>query len=100
MSNATVRPEVAADFNDLAGAKRWIMALVKTDMSFHFEDDPATIVRGRTGALLFTDAEVPVVNDRVAKLYGFEWGPEYGCPIGYEIECTSWVYGDRKDEPL
>lgn len=97
MNSNTIRPEVAADFGSLDGAKRWIKGLVKADLSFHFDDDPATIVRGRTGARLFTDAEVPLVNDRVKRLYDFHWG-KYDCPIGFEIECTNWVCGDG-DEP-
>lgn len=92
------RAVVRADFNDLEGAKQWIKNLAEAGLSFHFEDDPEDIgnyVDGRWVDTFFTN-EVPVLRERVAKLYGFQWGA-YVCPIGFEIAAMNWIGGEAKE---
>jgi hypothetical protein len=74
-------------------ARAWIKALSDAEMSFHFEDDPETIIKGLSGERLFTDEEVPHVRARVAELYGMDWSAVgHECPIGYllEVEGHTW----------
>lgn len=75
-------PEAArADITDLESAKAWVKALYDAGLGFHFEDNPDDIVnsQGRT----FRRVDVPLIRDRVGKLYAQDWEPEFECPIGY-----------------
>lgn len=63
-------------------AQAFIHDLMVNGKSFHFEDDPDTIINGQTGRMLFTEEEADLVRLRVNELYSFEWGV-YDCPIGY-----------------
>lgn len=79
-----IRAAIAAPVTDYESAKRWIEGIVAADLSFHFEDDPASIVHLKTDERLFTDEEIPVVRERVNALYDFHYD-EHDCPIGYML---------------
>lgn len=76
--------ELRADITDLESAKRWIEALQKHDLEFHFDDDPSDIEDIRTHTRTFHDADVPLIQDRVHKLFAQQWGL-YECPHGYAL---------------
>lgn len=85
----TVRPFLRKRITSRLGAQRWIEALIDNHLDFHLEDSPETIINISTGERTFTDAEVRIVRNRVAKLYTFDWGP-HECPIGYMIFMDMW----------
>ena len=65
-------------------AMLFIRALQEEDKMFHFEDDPDTIINGRTGCMLFTEEEAEQVTARLNEIYSFDWA-DYDCPIGYAL---------------
>lgn len=67
------------------GAKAWIDALVAADLDFHFEDDPGTIINLANDIPIFLASDVPLIRERVATLYGYDWG-DHECPIGYQLD--------------
>lgn len=52
-----------------ADAEGFFFCLYQDGLLFHPEDDPATIVKGQSGALLFTDAEVLIIRQRIDEIY-------------------------------
>lgn len=67
-----------------AEAMLFIQELQKADCMFHFEDDPDTIINGKTGCMLFTEEEADLVRERMKEIYSFDWA-DYDCPIGYAL---------------
>lgn len=85
-----------APVTSLDEGKAWIAELTRLDLMFHFEDSPDTIIRGATGAPLFTDPEAAIVAARVAELYELDWGM-HECPIGYALDISEPGW---RDAPL
>lgn len=67
---------------DLEQGKAWLKAMKDNHLTFHLEDDPASIVSIPSGERLFTDEQAADLRLRVDELYGMDWG-QYDCPIGY-----------------
>ena len=65
-------------------AMLFIQELQEADCMFHFEDDPDTIINGKTGRMLFTEEEADLVRERMKEIYSFDWA-DYDCPIGYAL---------------
>lgn len=65
-------------------AMLFIQELQEAGLMFHFEDDPDTIINGRTGHMLFTEEEADLVRERMNEIYSFDWA-DYDCPIGYAL---------------
>jgi hypothetical protein len=76
----------------LEEAKKWIEDLSALDLSFHFEDDPMTIVIGLSGVALFSDEEAVEVRRRQVELYALDWPEEFQCPIGYLLKIEGHLY--------
>lgn len=79
-----IRPAIAVPIADFESAKAWIRGISDAGLMFHFEDSAETIFDIRTMERTFSDDEAPIVRERVAALYGFDWG-EFDCPIGYAL---------------
>lgn len=62
--------------------EQWIRTLAGHDLSFHFEDDPATIINIDSGALTFVPEDHELIRERVRELYALDWA-EHDCPIGF-----------------
>ena len=55
-------------------AQQFFRDLHAADLLFHPEDDPATIIN-QAGARIFTDAQCPLVAERIAETYEFMVDP-------------------------
>jgi hypothetical protein len=55
-------------------AQKFFRDLHAADLMFHPEDDPATIVN-KDGERIFTDAECPLIAERIAEAYEFMVNP-------------------------
>lgn len=86
-----------APINCIADAERYIRALAHGDKSFHFEDDPATIVDTKSGEPIFTATEAADVSSRVAEMYRLEWGKRE-CPIGFLLLVDAIAEGSLLDD--
>ncbi len=82
LPNMEIRPAIAAEIHDMESARLWIAGMRDAQLFFHLEDDPSEIVSVIGGDPVFSADEVPVLNDRVSALYGFDW-VSFECPIGY-----------------
>lgn len=52
-----------------ADAEGFFFCLHQNGLLFHPEDDPSIVINGRTGAMLFTDQEVPLIRQRINEVY-------------------------------
>lgn len=52
-------------------AIQFITDLHKNDLTFHFDDDPADIIRVKTGEPLFTETECELMRARVNELFTY-----------------------------
>jgi hypothetical protein len=55
-------------------AQQFFRDLHAADLLFHPEDDPATIIN-QAGERIFTDAQCPLVVERIAETYEFMTDP-------------------------
>lgn len=55
-------------------AEQFFYDLHAADLLFHPEDDPATIVN-KDGARIFTDAECPLIAERITEVYMYMLDP-------------------------
>lgn len=78
-------------------AKAYVEALHAEGQMFHFEDDPDTIIEGKTGKYLFDYVTAAHVSARIEELYSFkwEWG-EHECPIGYALHVMGYLNKGEK----
>ena len=68
----------------------FITGLVEQKRSFHY-DDPVEAIANAQGERLFSDQEVPLINQRVEELFGFEF-----CPFELTMKIQDDIW--NKDE--
>ena len=89
--NATTLPQIVnRDFTKpiktLDEAKAFVQQLHDSDLFFHLEDDPASIILHATKKPLFTHKESALLRRRVAEMYSLNWGSlGLTCPIDYYL---------------
>jgi hypothetical protein len=54
-----------------ADAEGFFFCLHQDGLLFHPEDDPSTVINGQSGAMLFSDSEVPLIRQRIDEAYEF-----------------------------
>lgn len=52
-----------------ADAEGFFFCLHQDGLLFHPEDDPSTVINGQSGAMLFSDSEVPLIRERIEEVY-------------------------------
>ena len=68
----------------------FITGLVEQKRTFHYEDPIEEMINGLTGKRLFTDDEVPLINQRVNELFGFDF-----CPFDLTMLIEHEIWGDE-----
>lgn len=63
-----MRPYFLDPIKSFADAEGFFFCLYQDGLLFHPEDDPSIVVN-QSGALLFTDAEVVVIRERIEEVY-------------------------------
>lgn len=86
---------LSTPIEDEDDAISFIQALHAADKSYHFDDNPATIVRITTGEPLFEDWELPLIRVRVGECFDhlddpFVWLMWVSMPRKFRI---TWLYG-------
>lgn len=56
-------------------ARKWIGMLHRNGLSFHFDDDPKTVIDVKTDERLFHDDDLVLIRARVAELFDFDFDP-------------------------
>lgn len=80
---------------NIAEAFGFIKCLALSGYAFHFEDDPESIINGKTGRALFGPEQTAPLRARISEMYTMDWSTtEYDCPIG----CLLYVLEEFKKE--
>jgi len=70
-----------------ADAKRFVEALVKAELDWHFDDCAVDCLHETNPHVSREDAEL--LNAQRDRLYDFKWGSAK-CPIGYVLQLRGW----------
>lgn len=73
-------------------AKTFIKTLVEEGIDWHYEDCAVDCLHETTPHITREDAEF--LNSQRDRLYDFDWGPEFECPIGYALDCHGFTSED------
>ena len=88
-SNRGAADTIATPIKTEQDAINFITKLAEQKRTFHYDDPVETIINGFDGKRLFTDDEVPLINERVEELFGFEF-----CPFELTMKIENEIWGD------